>query len=168
MHRASVLSFCRRTLRSREEAEDVAQQTFLSAYTDLLKGVQPKNQKAWLYGIARNRCLEVLRARQRPGMLFNHSIADLTEEIERRAELRELLDDLKQLPYAQRVALGLFGLGQVSHADIAHFLGCKPEKVKALIFQARAALLADREARELTYARNGDALSAARSGAAVD
>jgi DNA-directed RNA polymerase specialized sigma24 family protein len=75
-------------------------------------------------------------------------MSDLVEEVQWRAEVREALEDMKQLPYRQRMALGLFELGQVRQADIARVLGCKPAKVKSLVFQARSALLADREARD--------------------
>jgi RNA polymerase sigma factor (sigma-70 family) len=148
-HRRGVLSFCRRTLRSPDDAEDAVQQTFLSAYADLVSGVQPEYPKAWLYGIARNRCLEMLRSRHRSSSLVEKSTADVAEEIERRADVRELLASLKQLPHEQRMALALFKLGELSHADIARVLDCKPARVKALVFQARSTLLADREAGEI-------------------
>jgi RNA polymerase sigma factor (sigma-70 family) len=147
-HYGDVLSSCRHILRSRDDAEDAAQQTFLSAYRDLVRGVRPAHPKAWLYGIARNRCLEILRNRQRSSAPNPSSSADVVEEIERRAEIRELLEDLKHLPPAQRMALALFELRALSQADIACVLDCKPARVKALVFQARSALLADREARE--------------------
>jgi RNA polymerase sigma factor (sigma-70 family) len=148
-HYGEVLSSCRHILRSRDDAEDAAQQTFLSAYRDLARGVRPNHPKAWLYSIARNRCLEMLRSRQRATAPDPSSVPDVVEEIERRAEVRELLEDLEQLPPAQRAALALFELHALPQADIAELLGCKPGRVKALVFQARSALLAHREAREI-------------------
>ena len=55
-HGKLVLGISRMLLRNREEAEDAAQQTFLSAYRSLLRGGQPRQPAAWLAAIARNEC----------------------------------------------------------------------------------------------------------------
>src|SRR4051794_2274106 len=59
-----ILSFCRHMLGSREEAEDAVQHTFAAAYSALLEDQREIRLKPWLYAIARNRCLSVLRARR--------------------------------------------------------------------------------------------------------
>src|SRR5215210_2457670 len=59
-HHRGLIAFCRHMLRSREEAEDALQHTFAAAYRSLTSGERPKAPKAWLYTIARNRCLTVL------------------------------------------------------------------------------------------------------------
>src|SRR5215213_2316808 len=59
-----ILSFCRHMLSSVEEAEDAVQHTFIQAYGSLRRGDREIKLKAWLYTIARNRCLSVLRARR--------------------------------------------------------------------------------------------------------
>ena len=51
------------------------------------------------------------------------------------------VDELQRLPDDQRAALVLFELGDESHEQIAAVLGVRREKVKALVFQAREALL---------------------------
>ena len=56
-----LLAFCRHMLGSAEEAEDAVQQTFLAAYSDLVGSDKPIQLRPWLYTIARNRCLSVLR-----------------------------------------------------------------------------------------------------------
>src|SRR4051794_37388915 len=64
-HHRSVLAFCRRMLASEQDAEDAAQQTFLAAFRELAgSAAAPAVVRPWLYGIARNRCLAVLRARR--------------------------------------------------------------------------------------------------------
>ena len=60
----SLLAFCRRMLTSNEEAEDALQHTFMAAYRSLRASDEPIRLKAWLYTIARNRCLSVVRARR--------------------------------------------------------------------------------------------------------
>ena len=63
-HLPGVLSFCSHMLGGREEGEDAVQQAFASAHRDLLRSERDVNFKPWLYTIARNRCLSVLRARR--------------------------------------------------------------------------------------------------------
>ena len=63
-HHRGILSFCRHMLGSREEGEDAVQHTFIAAYRDITAADKPIQLKAWLYTIARNRCLSILRARR--------------------------------------------------------------------------------------------------------
>src|SRR5215213_4914027 len=63
-HHRGVLSYCRHMLGSRDEAEDALQQAFISAHTDIVSSDKAIRFKAWIYTIARNRCLSILRARR--------------------------------------------------------------------------------------------------------
>jgi RNA polymerase sigma factor (sigma-70 family) len=149
-HHRGLLSLCRHLLGSREEAEDVLQHTFAVAYRELVEGRTPKHLRAWLYATARNRCLDVLRHRRElPAGLPAATTAGLPEEVERRSELRELVDDLGRLPEDQRSALVLSELGDMGHAEVADILGCRRDKVRALVYQARSSLAGWREARAM-------------------
>src|SRR5436305_13622144 len=105
-HHRGILAFCRHMLASPDEAEDAVQQTFISAYDALLSDGRDIRLKAWLYTIARNRCLSVLRARRE-----QHSdvdvvpVAGLSDQVQQRADLRDLLVDVQGLPVDQRAAL---------------------------------------------------------------
>jgi RNA polymerase sigma factor (sigma-70 family) len=153
-HHRGLLAFCRHLLSSKEEAEDALQHTFASAYRALTgDGTPPIALKPWLYTIARNRCLTVLRAR-RPQEVTDDEQGDATvvsglaEAVQQRADLRDLVSDLHRLPDDQRAALVLFEMGDNSHAEIAEVLSVSREKVKALVFQAREGLLRARTARD--------------------
>ena len=151
-HHRGVLSFCRHMLGSVEEAEDAVQHTFLAAYRDLLRSRKPIKLRPWLYTIARNRCLSVLRRERAADEPAEPSTEHLSNEVERRHDLRALLGDLAALPPDQRAALVLAELGDMSHGEIGDVLGCPKEKVKALVFQARSSLIASRTARETSCA----------------
>src|SRR5579875_1385245 len=56
-----LLAFCRHLLRSREDAEDVLQDVFASAFKAMIADERPITVRPWLYRIARNRCLNHLR-----------------------------------------------------------------------------------------------------------
>jgi RNA polymerase sigma factor (sigma-70 family) len=147
-HGAAILGFCRHMLGSTEEAEDAVQQTFASAYRSLLRDDREIRLKPWLFTIARNRSISMLRG-QRDEPVEEHDIptAGLADEVERRAELSELLGDVRELPEEQRAALLLAELGDLSHAEVAGVIGVKVPQVKALVFRARSTLIARRDAR---------------------
>src|SRR4051812_8888780 len=93
-----ILSFCRHLAGNRQEAEDAVQATFLAAYRSLLRSDRPIALRPWLYTIARNQCVNAMRAqRDRPvadpeGLL---EVADgLADQVQSREDLRELLVDL--------------------------------------------------------------------------
>ena len=166
-HHRALLAFCRHMLGNREDGEDALQQTFLRAHKALLNGPVPDQVRSWLFAIARNRCLTMLSARKEAaGQADELAIAydGLNEEVARRADLRELVAGLAELPEDQRGALVLAELGDLSHAEIAVALGCPAAKVKALIFQARTTLIADRDARSTACETIREQLAVASGG----
>jgi RNA polymerase sigma factor (sigma-70 family) len=162
----NLLAFCRHMLGSREEAEDVLQHTFLAAYRSMPDGDSVR-VKPWLYAVARNRCLSVLRARRDAVALDEELVASegLVAEVDRRDDLRALVRDVQRLPREQREALLLFELGDSSHDEIATILGVRKAKVKALVFQARETLMGWRAARDTPCAEVREQLATLRGSA---
>jgi RNA polymerase sigma factor (sigma-70 family) len=166
-HGAGVLAFCRHMLGSREEAEDAVQHSFAAAYRDLQRGGDRSVAlKAWLYTIARNRCVSVLRARrEQAAELHELPTEGLSEQVERRAELRELLADVRDLPEDQRAALLLAEAAGLSHAEVAQVLGCEVAAVKGIVFRARSSLIERRDARHTPCSEIREQLANLRGGA---
>jgi RNA polymerase sigma factor (sigma-70 family) len=165
-HHRGILSFARHMLGNREEAEDAVQQTFVSAYNDLVSNDRAINLKPWLYTIARNRCLSMLRARrEQAAEIPDLPTAGLAQEVEQRDDLRELLADMRDLPEDQRAALILSELGGLSHNDIGQVLEVEPVKVKSLVFQARSSLIETRKAREIPCSEIREQLATLTGGA---
>ncbi|MDA0163801.1 RNA polymerase sigma factor, partial [Solirubrobacter ginsenosidimutans] len=167
-HHRALLSFCRHMLGSTEDGEDALQQTFLRAHGALRSGQLPDAVRPWLYAIARNRCLSMLAARKAVAVPLDEvapSFDGLADGVELRADLRELVGDLARLPEDQRAALVLFELGGLSQAEIAQAIDVPTGKVKALVFQARAELMAERDARTTPCATIREELAVARGGA---
>ncbi len=165
-HAASILSFCRHMLSDAQEAEDAAQQTFISAHRDLLRDEREIRLKPWLYAIARNRCLSILRARrERADGDPEQLTAGLADEVQHRADLRELVADLHDLPEDQRAALVLTEIGDLSHAEVAAVLGREAANVKGLVFRARSGLIERRDARDAPCEGIRMELATARHGA---
>ncbi|HLE99401.1 MAG TPA: sigma-70 family RNA polymerase sigma factor [Gaiellaceae bacterium] len=131
-------------LRDVHEAEDAAQQAFLSAYKALLGGAQVRDSGGWLATIARNEC----RGRIAAGMRRPLPIADEdldaipspADEQARRAQLLELRDALAELPERQREAIVLRYLYGLRYREVATALGISRPATEALLFRARRAL----------------------------
>jgi RNA polymerase sigma factor (sigma-70 family) len=167
-HGPPILAFCRHMLGSPEEAEDAVQHTFTAAYRVLRQGDRREIAlKPWLFAIARNRCISTLRARRETPVedAGDAATEGLAEQVERRAELRRLVADVRELPDEQRAALLLTELGDLSHAEVAEILDCEGQRVKGLVFQARSQLIARREARETPCEQIREQLAILRGGA---
>jgi RNA polymerase sigma factor (sigma-70 family) len=165
-HHRGLLAFCRHMLTSHEEAEDAVQHTFLRAYTHLLEDDRRIELKPWLYAIARNHSISILRRRRETASeAVEPSTIGLSEEVERREDLRDTLADLNRLPDEQRQALLLSVAGDLSHPEIAGVIGCPPPKVKSLVYRARVRLVEYREARTASCAEMRARLAALNGGA---
>jgi RNA polymerase sigma factor (sigma-70 family) len=165
-HGPSILGFCRHMLGSPDEAEDAVQHTFAAAHRDLLRDSDREiTLKPWLFTIARNRCVSMLRGRrEQPLDDTEVHTAGLAEQVEQRAELRELLADLGELPDEQRAALLLAEISDLSHSEVARVLGCEVPRVKALVFRARSGLIQRRDARETSCESIQEQLATLRGG----
>jgi RNA polymerase sigma-70 factor, ECF subfamily len=144
-HGPRVLAYCRRRLRSQEEAEDALQTTFLYACRGLQRGVVPKTEIAWLLKIAHNVCLSTwdsdrrrrrLELVQAPERLEALTPAGPSEH-ESVIALEDALGDLTDL---QRRAILLREWRGLSYSEIAEELELSQSAVETLIFRARRTL----------------------------
>ena len=160
-HHQSLYRYCMSILRHEQDAQDALQNTMVKAYAAML-GAQPEAQmRPWLFRVAHNECVSLLRRRRQTTELADDLPAAATTEQRHaeREELRQLEQDLSQLPERQRSALVLRELSGLSHDEIAAVLGVTPKIVKSTIFDARSALLQYREGREMGCAIVRAALS---------
>ena len=137
-----VYGVCRLMLRDPVEAEDAAQQSFLSAYRALLGGQDPREPSAWLGTIARNECRTRLRGRRtEPLTLVREPVGDeLQREVDRHDEIRALCSALAELPPQQRDAIVLREFYGLSYAEVGAALGLSGAAVESVIFRSRKRL----------------------------
>ncbi len=64
-HRRAITLHCYRMLGSLQDAEELAQESFLRAWQRLEERRSSASTRAWLYKIATNACLDVLKTRRR-------------------------------------------------------------------------------------------------------
>jgi RNA polymerase sigma-70 factor (ECF subfamily) len=140
-HSAAVYRYCLRRLRSREEAEDAVQVTYLNACRSLKDGCEPANPRPWLFQIASNVCADVLRTRLGAPRLELRDPTTLDEipaaERPAREQLLGLSEALRHLPSRQRQALVMRDWHGLSYDEIAAALAVSDSAVETLLFRAR-------------------------------
>jgi RNA polymerase sigma factor (sigma-70 family) len=138
-----LLGYCRSILLNDEDAQDATQNALENALRSLPRREPGRPLRPWLYRIAHNEAINVVR-RRRPH-------AELTEldeptvpgpevDSEHRVRLAQLVDDLRGLPERQRGALVMRELSGLSYDDIAIALGISNEAARRAVFDARSAL----------------------------
>ena len=154
-YHSRILGFTRHMLGSREDAEDVTQESFAAAYSAMMADERPINVKPWLYRIARNRSLNHMRRQKAVGVEdFDLHVADhgrtTADEAGQREELRQLMGDVQALPESQRTALLLREIDALSYDQIAEAMETTVPSVKSLLVRARVGLAEAAEARRLS------------------
>ena len=142
-HGRTVAAVCTILLRDRAEAEDAAQQVFLSAYRALLNGSVPRQPAAWLAVIARNECgARMHSASLAPvaGDPVDVVGGDLSTEVIRRAEFAGVWEAIEELPRSQREVFLLREIRGLSYDQLAESLALSRPTVRSLLSRARQRL----------------------------
>jgi RNA polymerase sigma factor (sigma-70 family) len=163
-HVRGLLSFCVYMLGSRDDAEDAVQAAFAAAHRSLRSSRREVTVRPWLFAIARNECIDIIRKR-RPTVELNGEPAttgDPVKTLALREEVRGIVEDVHRLPERQRAALVLAEVDGLSQAEIGGVLGVRAEQVKAYVYQARENLLSERGAREADCAEIREQLAVSR------
>jgi RNA polymerase sigma-70 factor (ECF subfamily) len=134
------------------DAEDVAQDTFVSAYKALPRFQFESKFSTWLYRIAVNKCTDVLRAR-RPGLVSLDSpdgdevtawpaIGDDTplDELERGELASELERGIQALPPLYRESFVLKHVEGLGYDEMSDILGVPRDTLKMRVYKARTLL----------------------------
>ena len=149
-HHQALYRYCRWILRHEEDAQDALQSTMTRAFAALQDERRDFDIKPWLFRIAHNEAISILRKRRVTTELDDIPVlTDLDDQVSEREQLRLLQMDLADLPDRQRAALVLRELNGLSHAEIAVVLETSAANVKQTIYEARTALFSAREGREM-------------------
>jgi RNA polymerase sigma factor (sigma-70 family) len=141
-HVQDVYRYALMVLRNRDDAEDVAQTTFLKAYRAYQRGERPRHPRQWLITIAHNTCGTRIRdARRRPReVALEEQLAEPTAAGDGDVDVRELVRAVGALSFNQRAALVMRELEGRTYAEISEVLELSTSAVETLLFRARRAL----------------------------
>jgi RNA polymerase sigma-70 factor (ECF subfamily) len=134
-HGSAIYRFCRSTLRSDSDAEDVVQETFLKLLQHLESRREGSNLKSWLFTVAANACRDRgrLRARWLPWTVEDDR--RLVAPVEDDDDVRVARRALHTLAPRDRMLLSLRANG-LSYREIAGATGIREASVGRLLARA--------------------------------
>jgi RNA polymerase sigma factor (sigma-70 family) len=127
---------CMKYLKNPEEARDAVQQIFLKAITELHK-YEVTYFSSWLYMIAKNHCLMLLRNQRR--VISVDQVAEAVSEsgdpdpLQNEILLKELEEAMKHLNTEQKTCIRMFYLEKKSYQAVAAETGFNLLQVKSYI-----------------------------------
>ncbi len=151
-YRGQVFGLCFRMLGHRQDAEDMAQETFVRVLRSLATWDPDRDFEPWLLAIAANRCRSMMALKSRrypPRRLVGDwpdDSADITAAQILAEEVQRALVYLRQ-EYAQ--AFVLFHEHELSYAEIAQMMECPLGTVKTWVHRARRGLIQQLREREV-------------------
>lgn len=152
-HQGPLYNFCLRMLGQGDDAADVAQETFVQLYSHLDRLDQQQPIAPWLFRVARNRCIDVIRRRRTVPLGMPDELGEssssldpadddpLPEELVERADLQRVLANaIDRLPPAYAEVVALRYAGDRSFAEIALILDCDEGAARVRFHRAKALL----------------------------
>ena len=158
-YRTPLVNFLYRMVRSREQAEDLAQEVFLRVYRAREDYVPSAKFTTWLFRIATNLALNSVRDTRyhKLEVSIDAPITDAEDGDERTLDIPEkhpnieqhLVEDagrkmirraIDKLPEKQRAAVLLHKYQGLDYAEIAKILACSESALKSLLFRAYESL----------------------------
>lgn len=145
-HHALAHASVRSVLGDRDEAEDVVQEVFIKVYRALPTFRTDARFSTWLYRIARNEAITLVRKRSMSGPSIEDTVIAAPaaqrpdEQYRAEAERMEMGRHLAQLEDKYRTVLELRYLGERSYEEIAEAMELPIGTVKSYIHRAKAEL----------------------------
>jgi RNA polymerase sigma factor (sigma-70 family) len=145
-HKSLVFTIALKILNNREDAEEVAQDTFLKAYQSL-KSFEGKSKfSTWLYRIAYNAAISKTRKKKLEftGMddtiIANYStdeIKENTDRLDENLQMKLVEEAMKRLPADDHLLMTLFYKEENSIEEISYITGYTVSNVKVKLHRIR-------------------------------
>jgi len=148
-----ILNICYRFVQNVEDAEDIAQETFVEVHRSISSFRGASSLRTWIYRIAVSRSLSFIRDRNRlkrrgdvkESHDASNDVADVPapasenphELLERKERQRVLTEALDSLPRHQRIAFVLSKCNDMGYREIAAVLGTTVPSVESLVHRAK-------------------------------
>ncbi|MFQ5880951.1 MAG: sigma-70 family RNA polymerase sigma factor [Candidatus Methylomirabilales bacterium] len=154
-HQRTILNFMYRMVGERGAAEDLTQEVFLKAYAALPRFRKEAAFSTWLFRIAHNHCLNLLKGKGRAGgetalshqssnprhfAMLRDPSASADQQLERRELQTVVQEKLAELTPEHRAVLVLRDIQGLSYDEIASALSLEGGTVRSRIHRARMEL----------------------------
>src|SRR6187200_2452915 len=135
-----IYRFCLSILGRSEDAQDALQNTMVKALRALPGERREIKLKPWLYRVAHNESIDLLRRRREGAELDDTQVSagtEIAETVAQRERLSRLLADLRELPERQRSALVMRELGGLDYEQIGAAFESSPAVARQTVYEAR-------------------------------
>ena len=162
-HQVGVRRCAARILTDTEEARDIAQLAFVRAWENLSKYDATWSFSTWVYRIATNLAIDVLRSRDSRDRTHKAQLRLVGDSVQPEAprrvsegEVQRIFGELaERLTPSQRAAFVLREVEGHETSEVARVMGCSEATVRNHVFQARAVLRRELAARYPEYLPRG-------------
>jgi len=143
-HGDAIYRFAVAMTRDRDLADEVRQQVFVEVYRDVGNLAQDSSLQDWVFGIARNRCLDAVNARKRWNERYKNAVPEEPErddgaperDLDRGRLARILVACLARLAPAAREAVVLRYQQELSYDEAAVVAGDSPGTLRQRVARA--------------------------------
>ena len=147
-----ILNLAHRMVGDAMQAEDLMQDTFLSAWRNLPQFRAEARFSTWLYRIAVNKCTDWLRSHHKQdekgeaeedGLDLSNLAVDPTtpeQELSSKQTAQSLEHALQELPVLYREAFVLKHVEGLSYEEMSEILHAGPDALKMRVYKARVQL----------------------------
>ncbi len=142
-HQEIVFSIALRMVRNREDAEEIAQETFIRAFRSIQSFERKCRFSTWLYKIAYNTCISAIRKKKftgskvDPGMIAERELVLQDGEDEDTTRLENLEKVLRSLPEEDYLIVLLYYYEDQNIAEISQVTGLGQSNVKVKLHRIR-------------------------------
>jgi RNA polymerase sigma factor (sigma-70 family) len=151
-YRQDLYRFCLAIVRDPQDAQDALQNAMVKVLRALPGETRQIQLKPWLYRIAHNEAVEMLRRRRDNAELDPEVVGpggDPSEAAATRERLRRLFADLSELPERQRSALVMRELAGLGFEEIGEAFDTSPAVARQTVYEARLGLRQMEAGREM-------------------
>jgi RNA polymerase sigma-70 factor (ECF subfamily) len=139
-HSPGLYSFIQRYHPDRDDADDLLQETWIRALTNLDRFDPNKRLSTWLFQIALNLCRDWAR-RDQVRSRFRRDVQEMRQgkmsaKVEETVDARKIVQAMEALQPQQKEALLLRYYQGFSEAEASEILGCPKGTVKSRLHQA--------------------------------
>ncbi len=151
-HERMVFNLACRFLSDEQEAEDIAQETFLRVYRAAHTYTPDAKFTTWLYTIVKNLCFNALRKRKsgETRSIDDETMPELPsgqasplDRLLQHQVRQRVAAAVDRLPEHMRMAVLLHKFHELQYDDIARIFGCTVNAVKLRVHRAKALLAAE-------------------------
>ena len=148
-YESKMLRYVRRFLFGYEDAEDIVQDVFFKAYSNIQSVDTKRKFSSWLYRIAHNESINAIKKKKKeavpfwdPETLFPHPVSNKkTDRDIHEKDLKKMIDTcLEELSVKYREVIILYYLEEISYQEISDVLQVPTSTVGVRIKRAKAKL----------------------------